>query len=101
MEFVLDRYEKAVGPLFACQLSLQMFIEDTTNEYDNRKYAETIYEWLGSIECTIDELCNMSYEKSIFILNVLKKYKITNDSNLIINYGDAIDSLEWQVILMN
>lgn len=94
MEFQLDKYEKAVGSMYAVQLSLQLFIEDTTNDISKRRYAETIYEWLGLIEHTIDELFDISYEKSVFIMEVLEKYKVnTLDSNIIINYNDAIESL--------
>jgi hypothetical protein len=98
MSFDLNKYEKAVGPLFACQLSLQLFIEDTTNDIIQRNYAETIYEWLGTVETTIDELCEVSYEKSLFIFEVLKNYMKTNiDLNIIFYYGDAIGSLQYQI----
>lgn len=94
----LDKYEKGVGPIFACQYSIQLFIEDTTNPPHRIKYAKSVYEWLGLLECTIDELCEISYFKSYFILKALEKYKInTNDSNLLLNYGDAIHSLNYQI----
>lgn len=44
MTFVLDNYEKGVGEIYACQLSLKLYIEDATNEVVRRKYAERIYE---------------------------------------------------------
>jgi len=101
MAINLDKYEKGVGPIFSCQLSIKLFIEDTTNDIIQHKYAETIYEWLGLIECSIDELCEISYDKSVFILKALHKYKInSNDSNKILNYGEAIDSLKYQVELI-
>lgn len=97
----LDKYEKGVGPIFACQLSIKLFISDTTNDFIQRKYAETIYKWLGLIECSIDDLCYVSYDKSVFILKVLEKYEInTIDSNILLNYGDAIDSLKYQINLI-
>lgn len=97
MEFNPEKYENAVGPMRAAQISLQLFITDTNNSISLRKDAETIYEWLGKAECTIDELFEISDEKSNFILNVLHKYPInTNNSNLIMNYCDAIESLEYQ-----
>lgn len=101
MSFNFNNYEKAIGPLFACQISIQMFIEDMTNDSTQRKYAESIYEWLGLTEYSIDELCEVSYEKSLFILETLKKYQInTCDSNLLLNYGDAISSLNYQIDLI-
>ena len=100
--FDLNKYEIGVGPIFVCQLSIKMFIEDITNDFNQRKYAETIYEWLGLIEYSIDELCQVSYDKTVFILQALEKYKIqTTDSNLILNYGDAVGSLKYQIYLIN
>jgi len=97
MEFNLDKYEIAVGPMRTVQISLHLFIADTNNNIYLRKYAETIYEWLGKAECTIDELFEICYKKSNFVLDVLHKYPInTIDSNLIMNYNDAIESLEFQ-----
>ena len=101
MTFELNKYEKAVGPIFVCQLVCQLYIEDITNDYTSRKYAETIYEWLGLFEGSIDELAEVSYDKSVFILKALKKYTInSSDSNLILNYGDAIGSLKYQIDLI-
>ena len=98
MSFDLNKYEKAVGPLFACQLSLQLFIEDTTNDIIQRNYAETIYEWLGTVETSVDELCDISYDKSVFILEVLQKYMKTQlDLKIIFYYGEAIGSLKHQI----
>ena len=78
-----------------------MFIEDTTNNFTQRKYAETIYQWLGLFEGSIDELCEVSFDKSVFILKVLEKYEInTRDSNLLLNYSDAISSLKYQINLI-
>lgn len=97
MTFDLNKYEKAVGPIFACQLSIKLFIEDITNDFNQRKYAEIIYEWLGLFEGSIDELYEVSYGKSVFILKALEKYEInTIDYNLLLNYGEAISSLKYQ-----
>ena len=97
MEFNPDKYENAVGPMRAAQISLQLFITDTNNDVSLRKDAETIYEWLGKAECTIDELFEICCEKSNFVLDILHKYQInTTNSNLIMNYSDAIESLEFQ-----
>lgn len=87
----------AVGPMRVAQISLQLFIADTNNDISLHKYAETIYKWLGELECTIDELFEICREKSNFVLDVLHKYPIKSiDSNLIMNYGEAIESLEFQ-----
>lgn len=94
-----DGVEKGVGPIFACQLSVKMFMEDITNCFEQRIYAENIYKWLGSIDCTIDELCEFSHDKSEFIFRALTKYKIT-EPNILMNYGDAIDSLKYQLELI-
>ena len=82
MTFDLNKYKKGVGLIFACRLSIKLFIEDIANE------------WLGLFEGSIDELCEVSYDKSVFILKALEKYDInTRDSNLLLNYGEAISSL--------
>ena len=102
MTFDLNKYEKGVGPIYACQLSIKLFIEDITNDFTQRKYAETIYEWLGLFEGSIDELCEVSFDKSVFILKVLEKYEInTRNSNLLLNYGDAVGSLKYSIDLIN
>lgn len=98
MTFNLNKYEKGVGSIFACQLSIKLFIEDITNDYNQRKYAETTYKWLGTFEGTIDELCKVSFDKSMFILKALEKYEIdTKDSNILLNYYNAIESLKYQI----
>lgn len=97
MNIDLNKYETAVGPMFACQLSIKLFIEDLTNNNDKRTYAETIYEWLGQTECSIDELFEVSYDKSVFILEVLEKYSfVITNSNILLDYADAIGSLRYQ-----
>jgi hypothetical protein len=101
MTFNLNKYEKGVGPIFACQLSIKLFVEDTTNDFAQRKYTETIYEWLGLYEGSIDELCEVSYDKSVFILKTLNKYEInTVNSNLLLNCGEAVSSLNYQFELI-
>ena len=99
MSFELDKYEHAVGAMRAAQIALQLFIKDTANELHERQYAETIYEWLGSLEATIDELMEISIDKTSFILRALEKYSLNTilyDSNTILNYIYAIDSLRYQ-----
>jgi len=99
MSFELDKYEHAVGAMRAAQIALQIFIKDPANELHERQYAETIYEWLGSLEATIDELMEISIDKTSFILRALEKYSLNSnlyDSNTILNYIYAIDSLRYQ-----
>ncbi len=99
MSFELDKYEHAVGAMRAAQIALQIFIKDPANELHERQYAETIYEWLGSLEATIDELMEISIDKTSFILRALEKYSLNTilyDSNTILNYIYAIDSLRYQ-----
>ena len=101
MDIDLNKYEKAVGSMHCCQNSIKLFIEDLTNNIVKRKYAETIYEWLGLTEVSIDELFEVSYDKSDFILEALEKYGFNiTDCNLI-NYAYAIDSLKYQKIIKN
>lgn len=100
MSIELDKYEHAVGAMRAAQIALQIFTKDPANELQERKYAETIYEWLGSLEATMDELMKISVDKSFFILNALEKYSLSPtmyDSNTILNYIYAIDSLRYQI----
>ena len=95
MEFI--HIFNAIGPMRAAQISLELFITDTNNDISLRKYAETIFKWLGELECTIDELFEICSEKSNFVLNVLHKYPIKSiNSNLLMNYGDTVESLEFQ-----
>jgi hypothetical protein len=101
MTFVLDNYEKGVGEIYACQLSLKLYIEDATNEVVRRKYAERIYEWLGTLECSIDDFCQLSVSKTNFILHVLQKYNpIVLSLEVAVNYSYAIDSLKSQINIM-
>lgn len=100
MSFELDKYEHAVGAMRAAQIALQLFIKDTANELHERQYAETIYEWLGSLEDTIDKLMEISIDKTLFILRALEKYSLNSnlyDYNIILNYIYAIDSLRYQI----
>jgi hypothetical protein len=100
MSFELDKCEHAVGPMRSAQIALQIFIKDPENDLQDRKYAETMYEWIGSLEVTIDELMKISIDKTFFILRALEKYSLSPiiyDSNTILNYIYAIDSLRYQI----
>jgi len=99
MSFNIKKYEQSVGPAYACQLSLKLFIEDNKNELSLREKAELLYEWLGYSEADIDFLFELqSYEICLFMIDVLEKYPLTNtnDSNLMMQYNDAYDSLIYQ-----
>lgn len=52
---------------------LQLFMCDDKNKLCKRMYAEIVYYWIDFIK--IEELFKKSYEKSMFILDVLEKYK--------------------------
>jgi hypothetical protein len=94
----LSQYEKAVGPLYACQLSLKLFIENSSNSVSSREYAKNIYIWLGPLEADIDELCSIDYSKSVFILKTLEKYIIdTKNYRLLEYYTNAVESLKYQI----
>ncbi len=87
----------AVGPLFACQQSVQLFI-DATEDLNEREYATKVLHFLGSFEGSVDDLCEYSYFYANFIYEALLKYPlITSDSYLLWNYGDALDSLKYQL----
>ena len=94
----LTGYAKGVGPIYACQECLKLYINDKTNEYITRRFGQLIYEWLGTLDCTIDELLDLSLVKTKFILMALEKYKPdTTDSDLVMNYGEAVESLTYQM----
>ena len=84
---------------FFARENLKMLLEDTTNDFIQRKNAETIFEWLGWIECSIDELCYVSYDKSLFILKALEKYNSTKifELNEVLYYNVALNSLKYQI----
>lgn len=94
-----DDFEKAVGPMCAGQYALEMFVQDHENSMSDCYDAFILYGWLGSLEATIDELVDLSPWASEFILGALKKYGpiLTEDSNYLMSYGDAVDSLQYQL----
>ena len=100
-DYDFSKYEQAVGPAYAAQQSLKLFIEDKDNMSDKREYALMLYNWLGTSDVTIDELGNItSYANAIFILETMEKYNIitpSTTSNVIMSYSDAIESLRFQI----
>jgi hypothetical protein len=94
----VTNYAKGVGAIYACQLAVQLYIADETNEIMCRKYGEIICAWLGMVECTVDELVDLSFEKSKFILQALTKYNpIVKNPEICVEYAEAKDSLQYQI----
>jgi hypothetical protein len=95
--FNFQTRDKAFGTEYAVQCCLRLFIEDTNNPVKERKHAMSLYSWIGTSDISIDEIYDVSYHNANFILEIMEKYILnTKDSNLIINYGNAIDSLRFQ-----
>jgi hypothetical protein len=93
-----ENCEIAVGSKFAAQCALKCFAEDEENFVNDRCDAVVLFAWLGSLEATIDELVNLSPWASELILESMEKYKpARNDSNFLMSFGDAIDSLKYQL----
>ena len=94
-----DDYEQAVGPLYACQCALKESVNDLTNSASHRRDALVIYDCLGSLEATVDELIELSPWASEFLLKEMKKYGegLSTDSNYLLNFEDAIKSLTYQL----
>jgi hypothetical protein len=94
-----DECERAVGPMYAGQYALKSFASDQRNSGSDCRDAFLLYAWLGSLEATIDELVDLSPWASEFILEAMKKYDLAlpNDSNFLLHYGEAVDSLQYQL----
>lgn len=91
--------ERAVGPMYAAQRALKDLVNDPSNSVSDRCDAFVLYAWLGSLEVTIDELVDLSPWASEFILEGMKKYgqSPSTDSNYLLNFGDAVESLKYQL----
>ncbi len=85
--------------MYAVQYALKNFVNDEENSTNDRIDAFVLYAWIGSLEATIDELVNLSVWASEFILESLRRYgpNLPNDSNFLMNYGDAVHSLQYQL----
>lgn len=94
----LYKHKKASGIMYAAQLYMELFMEDTSNPMSKRKYAMEIHNWIGMTNITVDCIFDKSYNYGMFILEAMDKYKITseNESNLITNIENAKTSLEYQ-----
>jgi len=94
-----DDCEKAVGPMFAAQSAIKCFANDTTKSILERCNAMVLYDWIGSVDATIDELINYSASNCKFILKCLNDYQhnLPTNSNFVMNFGDAVSSLKYQL----
>lgn len=94
-----DDCERAVGPVYAAQCALKSFANDQNSSVGEQCDALVLYAWLGSLEATIDELVDLSPWASEILLACLKKYdpSFPNNSNFLMNVGDAVDSLQYQL----
>jgi hypothetical protein len=101
----LSKYPQAVGPEYAAQLCLKKYIEDINNTNELREEALLIYGWLGIWDISIDEVFEEgSLDWGLLLLEIMEKYDICSkidDSNIIMNYGDALYSLRHQNKMLN
>jgi hypothetical protein len=98
-DIAFENYEKAGGPMYVAQLALKCFAEDANNTSGDCYNAFRVFVWIGSLEASIDELVRISPWASKFILSALWKYetKLPFESNIILNFGDAVNSLQYQL----
>ncbi len=98
MEIDLSKYEKACGPMRACQRCVELFINDSINNKDDLEYGYELYKWLGETEITVDELFDYDPKRGDNIYWIIKKYKLIPPDNTeyLENYGYAFESLEYQ-----
>jgi len=96
MENIDDDY-KACGPLYVAQWALRMYSEDETNNASDRFDSFVTFAWIGELEATIDELVQISQWAGQFALDALKKYENRVPTELLENYGNAVESLEYQL----
>lgn len=91
--------EKAVGPMFAAQSAIKCFANDTTKSISERCNAMILYDSIGTIDTTIDELIHWSPSACSFILKCLNDYKnnLPTNSNFVMNFGYAVSSLKYQL----
>jgi hypothetical protein len=94
-----DDCERAVGPMYAGQCALKDLVNDPNNSVSDCCDAFVLYAWLGSLEATIDELVDLSPWAGEFILEGMEKYGPgpPTDSNFLLNFGNAVDSLKYQL----
>ena len=93
----IDYEYRACGPLYAAQWALQQFQEDETNNASDRFDSFVTFAWIGELEATIDELVLISPWAGQFVLDALKKYENRVPTELLENYGNAVESLKYQL----
>jgi hypothetical protein len=104
MEEYIHKYPKAFGPAYAAQLCLKKYVEDKNNDVEKRKKASLIYGWLGIWGINIDEVFEEGpLDWGLLLLEIMEKYDIfkIDDYNIIMNYGEAIYSLQHQNNMLN
>ena len=97
--FDMDSLDVAAGAEFAAQQLLKTFAEDSNNEFSDRVDSVLLYAWLGSFDGSIDDLYSLKPWAANFILEAMNKYGplfAKDDSNLLLNYSAAYDSLSFQ-----
>lgn len=80
------------------QYFLQLYIEDTKNREDLRKYAIEVYDWLEKEDNRIGNVFEKSYDYGIFVLNTMQKYwNCAVQSKLIMEAEGTLSSLKSQM----
>jgi hypothetical protein len=100
LEISFDDCERAVGCLLTAQCAMGCFVGDDSNSVASRCDAMVLYAWMGSLEATINDIVYLSPSAGEFILEVMKMYrsKLSEESSsFLINFGDATQSLQYQV----
>jgi len=94
-----DDCKKAVGPMFVGQSALKCFANDKKKSISERCNAMILYDWIGHIDATINELITQSPSACDFILKCLREYQndLPKNSNFVMNFGYAVESLEYQL----
>jgi hypothetical protein len=90
---------KAIGPMYLAQLTLQLFIDDSDNDEFERVFAADIHRWLGMADFTIDHVFQKSYDYGIFLLHTMKTYELNETRNqycFISQFMYAVNSLQTQ-----
>ena len=87
------------GPMYMAQISLQLYLEDDSYGPEDKKKAREVYEWITKTRCeSIDGVFRISPQYGIFLLDTLKTYEISenSDDQHILYYRYAVDSLQEQ-----
>jgi hypothetical protein len=99
--FDFTQFECGVGAEYAARCSLQRLFTDSQHSQDQQMKLDSLmmFGWLGSLD-SIDEVFEKSSWAGFFLLNVMEKYGPSDlhldDSNFLMNFGDALSSLQFQ-----